>query len=307
MNSTIMFRADLADRLFPIPPRVTFQDWWITGFAAAVTGIGWVDGLRVGYRQHGENGILGATGLAEARPRCRAAEVRRQMLIHSIGDYLTEPELLVAWQAWEHTLRDAVGRFQTVYLPVIATDDCERQQARRHSALADEAVRAGDVPRALRERIRALACDPTDIVCRQWVLDLEWILQAQDGPPEQRDPSGELRSFVTLAYLDELLEEPQLLADYVSMVSDEDDATLAVSAAGLGQELAVKAIASAADGAGLEVHRLPDVLLVTEDTVAAPAQLERRANAALTLRDEELPAPVWQPAGFSRLKVVGRG
>jgi hypothetical protein len=68
--------------------------------------------------------------------------------------------------------------------------------------------------------------------------------------------TGELRSFVTLAYLDELLEEPQLLADYVSMVSDEDDATLAVSAAGLGQDLAVKAIASASDGAGLAIGGL---------------------------------------------------
>jgi hypothetical protein len=41
--------------------------------------------------------------------------------------------------------------------------------------------------------------------------------------------------------------------------------------------------------------------------MTVPAQLERRANAVLTLRDEELPAAVWQPAGFSRLKVIGRG
>jgi hypothetical protein len=302
INSTIMFRAELAEQIFPIPTRVPFQDWWITAHAAAMMGVDWVPNVKVGYRKHGANGLLGATGLGEMSGRCRTAEVRRQLLIHGIGNFLSDDELLVAWQAWEHTLREAMGRFQTAYLPIIAPSAEEQEQGRRHAAAADTAITAGDTSVALRERIRALACDPTDIISRQWVLDLEWVAKVKEKPAV---PSPDHRSFVTLAYLDELIDEPGLLADYVSAVGERDDATLTVVAPELGQDLAVKAIASAANGAGVEVHRLPDVLLVTADTAAEAAHFEHRANAVLTLRDEQLPAPAWQSAGFSRLRVLG--
>jgi hypothetical protein len=307
INSTIMFRATLAQRIFPIPTRVTFQDWWITAWAAALMGIDWIGEVCVRYRRHGGNGLLGATGLGRMSGRCRTAEVRRQLLAHGIGDHLTEEELLVAWQAWEHTLREAMGEFQTAYLPIVGPDDDERERSRRHAALADEAIAVGDTRQAMRERIRALACNPMDIVSRQWVLDLEWVLKVREKAVTPAEAAGPLRSFVTLTYADELVDEPDLLADYVSVVSEDDDATLAISADGFGEELAVKAVATAADNAGVDVGRLPDVLLVTEGGAARVAELERRANAVLSRRDEDLAAPLWQPAGFARLKVLGRG
>jgi hypothetical protein len=306
INSTIMFRAELAQHIFPIPTRVTFQDWWITAWAAALMGIDWVPGVRTGYRCHGTNGLLGASGLNQMSGRCRTAEVRRQLLVHGIGDHLTEEELLVAWQAWEHTLRDAMGRFQTAYLPIIAPTDDEREASRRHGAQADEAIAVGDTRQALRQRIRALACDPMDIVSRQWVLDLEWVLKVREKPSTPAGPDDPLRSFVTLAYIDELVDEPELLGDYVSVVSEGDDATLAISAEGFGESLAVQAVATAANGAGVDVGRLPDVMLITAGGPSGVAELEQRANAVLSRRDENLTAPTWQSEGFARLKVIGR-
>jgi hypothetical protein len=301
INSTIMFRADLARRIFPIPTRVTFQDWWITAWAAALSRIDWVPEVRVGYRDHGGNGLLGAQGLDVMRVRCRTAEIRRQLLVHGIGDHLSEEDLLTAWQAWEHTLREAMGWFQTAYLPIIEADDAEREQARRHARQADAAVAAGDMGRGLRERVRALACDPRDTVSRQWVLDLEWLRQIAIRPV----PAAEgLRGFVTLARLDELTEEPGLLTEYVATVSESDEATLAIWAGHLTQGPAVETLARAAGRADLQVDELPGTALVTAEAGAQLPDLERCAHAMLTRRRDALAAPAWLPAGFTRLKAL---
>lgn len=306
INSTIMFGAELAERIFPIPTRVPFQDWWITAWAAAVSSIDWVPEIKVGYRRHGNNGLLGASGLRRMSGRCRTAEIRRQLLAHGIGDHLSEDELLVAWQAWEHILRDAMGKFQTAYLPIIGPDEAERERSRHHAALADEAIAAGDTSRALRERVRALACDPTDIVSRQWVLDLEWVHNVGATPAPPADADDQLRSFVTLAFVSELLDDHELLADYVAVVSEQDDATLVISADGFGETLALQAVATAAGNVGLDVADLPDVLLVTDGGTARLAELERRANALLTNRRGDLAAPAWLPEGFTRLRALSR-
>ncbi len=118
---------------------------------------------------------------------------------------------------------------------------------------------------------------------------------------------GALRSFVTLAYVDELDRRARACWPTTCRSSRErDDATLAIAARGLGEEPAVLAVATAADGAGVDVGRLPDVMLDHGSGTSRVAELEQRANAVLTRRDEDLAAPAWQPEGFARLRLIGR-
>ena len=321
LATTIMVRAELARRIFPIPLRVPFQDWWITAHAAAVSAIDSIDGLRTGYRQHGGNATLGATGLWEVRETCKTAEMRRQMLIHGGGDYLTDRELFVAWQAWENSGRVAVSQAHSAYLPLTPSTEEEREQGRRHAAEAEEATLAGDVSRALRLRIRALACNPLDTASRQWVHDLSWLAKPAPGAVDETDPAGLMftdvrdapldgdplagsRSFITLAYLDELVSEPQLLGAYASVVTEAADATLVVSAIGLGDTRAVDAISAAAARVGLDLGQLPDVLLVTTGGPAARVELERRADAVLTRRTPKLTAPAVRPEHIAELRAL---
>jgi Glycosyl transferase family 2 len=321
LATTIMFRAELAQRIFPIPLRVPFQDWWITAHAAALTSIDCIEGLRTGYRQHGGNATLGATGLWEVRETCKTAEMRRQMLIHGGGDHLTDRQLFVAWQAWENSGRVAVSQAHSAYLPLASSTDEERERGRRHAAEAEAATLAGDLSAALRLRIRALACNPLDTTSRQWAHDLSWLAKPAPGEADEADPTGLAftdardapldgdplagsRSFITLAYLDELVSEPQLLGAYASVVGEQADATLVVSAIGLGDTRAVDAISTAAARVGLDLGQLPDVLLVTKGGPAARVELERRADAVLTRRTPKLAAPAFRPEHISELRAL---
>ena len=320
LATTIMFRAELAERIFPIPLRVPFQDWWITAHAAALSAIDCVEGLRTGYRQHGGNATLGATGLWEVRETCKTAEMRRQMLIHGGGDHLSDRELFTAWQAWENSGRVAVSQAHSAYVPLTTSTDEERRDGRRYAAQAEEATLAGDVSRALRLRVRALACDPLDTTSRQWAHDLSWLAKPAPGEadglddgvaftdprdtPLEGDPLAGSRGFITLAYLDEVVSEPQLLGAYASVVTAAADATLVVSAIGLGDTRAVDAIAAAAARVGLDLGQLPDVLLVTKGGPAARVELERRADAVLTRRAPKLAAPAFRPEHIAELQAL---
>jgi hypothetical protein len=306
LATTIMFRAGLARRIFPVPAGVPYQDWWITAHAAAFSGIDYIDGLRTGYRHHGANATAGATGLSEVRETCKTAEMRRQMLIHGAGAYLSEEKhLLLAWQAWENAGRVAVAQASSAYVPLTVSTDEEREAGRRHAAAAEQATLAGDLRTALRERISAIACNPFDNASRQWAHDLVWVAKLEeDETTAAAEPLAGARRFVTLAYAEELVAEPQLLSAYASVIGEADDATLAVAAVGLGDDRAVKAITSAAGRVGLEIGDLPDVLLVTQGGAATKIELERRAHAVLTRRSPKLTAPAFGPEHVLELKAL---
>jgi glycosyl transferase family 2 len=304
LSSTILFRSELAERVFPIPPAVPYQDWWITARVAAIAEIDYIEGMKVGYRLHGANMTFGATGLNEVRESCKTAEMRRQILVHGGGDPLDEKGLIIAWQAWENSGRVAVSQASSAYVPLLESSAAEREQGARHAAVAERATLEGDLRLALRERISALACNPLDSVSRQWVHDLAWLARPDKYQPLQGDPLIDARRFVTLAYAEELVSEPQLLSAYASVIRDDDDATLAVAAVGLGNERAVGAIMAAADRVGLNPGELPDVLLVTQGGPAVAVELERRAHAVLTRRSAKLTAPAFRPEHVSELRAL---
>jgi hypothetical protein len=94
------------------------------------------------------------------------------------------------------------------------------------------------------------------------------------------------------------------LTRYVAAVGEKDRATLTIAAPGLGQELALHTMMAVADGAGVDIGALPDVLLVTDEGPEAEAELERTANALLSHRDTIRPIPPFRPESFPALRAL---
>jgi hypothetical protein len=303
VNSTIMFRRELAEHLFPIPLRMRFQDWWIVSWASTLAGIDCVEEVKIGYRVHGENGTLGGTGTQRVWGTCKTAESRRQMLVHGGGDLLEEQDLIAAWRAWEDEAARAGEFAGSLYIPLIGPDDEERAAAIGHAARAEAAYAAGDRLGALRAHVRAVACDPSDQELREGLTDLGWAI----GHIGQRDrsPVPELRRVVTVCSLAELLAEPTLLSGYASAVSEADDATLVVISRGVPVAHLLEAFTEAVARAGLSLDTLPDVVVSDrEDPATEP--MFRAAACALGERwwDWE-PLPMFRPGGFRALVALG--
>jgi hypothetical protein len=302
ISSTIAVRAELARAFFPAPAGVPFQDWWLTAHVASVASIGFLAGVSTGYRQHGDNDVLGATGLRAVRASCMTAQMRRQILVHGLGEHVSEKDLLMAWQCWENSGKVAVQQSGSAYVALAPSTEAELAQGAEHGRTADEALLAGDVRRALRDRIAALACNPLDITSRQWVHDLAWVADPEANPPLTEDPLAGARRFITLAHADELISDPGLLAAYASVIGEDDDATLVVGAIGLGDNRAVNAIADTAHRAGLSLEALPDVLIVTRGGPAARVELERRAHAVLTRQRPRIAVPAFHAGQIGQLR-----
>jgi Glycosyl transferase family 2 len=303
VNSTIMFRRELADHLFPIPLRMRFQDWWIVSWASTLAGIDCVEDVKIGYRLHNDNGTLGGTGSRRVWATCKAAESRRQMLVHGGGDLLAEQELLAAHRAWEDEANRAAEFAGSTYVPLIGPDEEERAAAIAHAARAADALAAADRLGALRAQIRAVACDPQDADLREGLVDLTW---ATDSIGRRGSaPVGNVRRLVTAASLAELLTDPALLAGYASAVTEIDDATLVVVSRGLPTQLLLPYFGEAVARAGLTLEQLPDVVVADREDPAGESMLHTTA-CALTERwwDWE-PLPVFRPGGFRALRALG--
>lgn len=301
VNSTLMFRRELVQHLFPIPLRMTFQDWWIVGWASTLAGIDCVDDVRVGYRAHGANGIFGATGARLLRAEARTVEARRQMLVHGFGDRLSEPDLLAAVAAWEDRGFELAKLGRSAYVELIEATDAEREQAIR---FAEEFGSAGDRLSGLRHLVRALACDPTNVALRERLADLEWAIETPAAPIDP-ELDGLARGVIVLGKLGDLLAEPSLLRGYATTVGEVSDATLAVIIDDTGGRAPMTAMAEAAARAGLTVDALPDVLLLEPDEPAVPAVV-RSARAALTERPWEWePLRLFRPGGIELLERFG--
>ena len=132
-----------------------------------------------------------------------------------------------------------MSQAQSAYVPLHVVTDEDRELAAGHAAAATVATLAGDVRAALRERINAVACDPFDSTSREWLHDLAWVAKLEHGPALTSDPLARARRFITLAYFEELVAEPQLLSAYAAAFAEDDDATLAVAAIGLSDDRAL--------------------------------------------------------------------
>ena len=305
LNSTIMVRASLAERFAPIPAGVPYVDWWVVARVAGVAELATND-ARVGYRTHGENITLGATGRRLVREVLKSVQMRRQILLHGADEQLTTAQLLTVWQVAEQSAAHASSLARSVFLPLPQVTPAESQRSRIHAAEAERETRAGRFEQALRERVMALAADPWDAESREWVIELgEFALKDVTIP----DHLGEARSAIVLSFLEELEREPQLLTAYAGVVGPEDDVTLAVDATDIEEQVALGRIAQVINRSGVALDRVPDALLVGAELASSgvPAaairvELARRADALLSRRPPRLGLTAFEPDSVEALK-----
>jgi hypothetical protein len=307
LASTILVRRALLDAFAPIPPGAPYVDWWVTARVAQVAEIDWVEGLAVGYRMHGENLTLGATGHRRVRETLKTAEIRRQLLIHDAAAALTDEELVEAFKAFEGAGLTAVMQAGSAYVPLAPVHPAEQAAGERLAAAARDATLAGRWSEALRLRVAAVAHDPRDAVSREWVVELARLEadRPAEATGEPADPLAGARATVVLAFAEELVAEPRMLAAYAAEVAEDADATLVIAAIGSAPQRALERVLDAVHRAGLHPDRLPDLLLVTDAGPGGVVELERRADLVFTRRPRRLAAPCVNPdrAGALRAHV----
>jgi hypothetical protein len=105
-------------------------------------------------------------------------------------------------------------------------------------------------------------------------------IAAEDSAPVRIDDT---RSVTTLAFADELVEHPELLAAYTASVRPEDDASLILWAPGVEANALLAMAEAAIEASGIDPNRLPDILLAPlPGSPEVDAALAERADALLS-------------------------
>jgi hypothetical protein len=134
---------------------------------------------------------------------------------------------------------------------------------------------AGEAPIA--DYKRRFIGRPFDV--RAFVALIEGIAAGHAASP-RLDPT---RRFTTVAFADELVTRPELLAEYTRAVTAEDDATLVLCAPGVPAPELLAMAEAAIEASGIDADRLPDVLLAPlPGSPATERLLAERADAALS-------------------------
>jgi hypothetical protein len=112
-------------------------------------------------------------------------------------------------------------------------------------------------------------------------------------PAAARNPElefGELRSFVALAFADELVANPELLTAFAEQFGPDDDVTLAIYAPDRDPATVAEELGQAIAAAGIEDAQCPDLLAISTPGSAETAlQLGRCADAIFSNRTNGAP------------------
>ena len=284
---TMMFRAHDRALYHPIPEQASVQDWWIAANVAAVAELAYVHRPMAHYRLHGANDSHGADEERNARLRANDLKFRRWMLGHLDLSTVALPDLVRGWFAYQSEL---VGMSRALGEPVeqlAPVSSADAQRARLHLARGRIARDRGDIERAVRILVVAVAADPLSAVARD---ELHELIQG-------RLPAGEtldVRGFVTLTSAEELLTDECLLRAYASVFDGRDDATLLIYAPRADPAIGAQ-LAELVASAGLDGPDSPDMVAVFgPDDPRAHATVARGVHATLSEHSTHLSGvPRW--------------
>jgi hypothetical protein len=279
---TMMFRATDRAVYHPIPEQASVQDWWIAANVAAVAELAYVDRPMAHYRLHGANDSHGADEGRNARLRANDLKFRRWMLGHLDLAAVALPDLVRGWFAY---LSELAGMSRALGEPVeqlAPVSSADAQRARLHLARGRIARARGDIERAIRILVVAVAADPLSAAARE---ELHELIQG-------RLPAGEtldVRRFVTLTTADELLADEGLLRAYASVFHARDDATLLIYASQADPAIAAR-LAELVASVGLDRPDSPDMVAVFgPGDPLTHATVPRAVHATLSERSARVP------------------
>jgi hypothetical protein len=301
-GSSVMVRAALGTTLAPIPPEMPYVDWWLAARAADAGEVAFVDAPLVGYRQHGGNLTLAATGEALVRERIKGASARRCLLARCDVRAFSVEQLVESVRRVNREAIGAVEAAQSAFVPFPQPTAAARETAARVAARARRLQTRGHAREALAHWVRAWALDPFD---RAVYAELTALTQAiGQGIAPSGDVLDDARGFVTLADAEEVVAGGELLATYAAAFSGADDATLVIDAEALEPEAIAERVGAAVAGAGLDAEGGPDLLAVPRQLADQRAELLARADALLTARPADGGPPAFGPAEGAALRAL---
>ena len=291
--STMMIRASLREVFHPIDPRSQMHDWPIAAAVSRVAQIDLVDAPIYRYRQHGANMNLGTDGVKRLRVLRAENQLRRKLLAEVEPHEASERELLAGLATLDYFHAMTADGLGVPVGEVAATDDGQR-------AAAESAVRdaiTADRHTAVCRLANAIALDPL-------IPGARAALRAVLERPAPAPLAG-TRGFAVLAFADELVERPELLAAYGARFGAADDATLVIYAPGwddarVGGELPPVLAAAGIGDDGADLLALP-----VESDPQHELQLARSVRAVLSARPAAEPfaaRPAYAADGVPRLR-----
>lgn len=279
---SIVLRASLLPALGPLPAELPRAPWWLAVRAACVAEIAWVPaGVAVpdGDRHADDEARSAALAAGEEALR-EALAVQRWFLRNATSESPYADDLGAIWRAFMANARRLLGTAGgDPFTELVTVTDAERSEARRALADARAAIANGDTWPAAALAVRAAALDPWCAPAR------ELLVETLTARPRRtaKDPLAGARRFVTLAFAEELLEHPELLAAYGSRFDAGADATLAIDASTLLPATAGQALGTLVAELGLDADGTAHLIAVLGPIDASVrAQLPARANALLT-------------------------
>jgi hypothetical protein len=257
-SAALVVRASLRPAFHPIPEDLFYPDWYVSARVAERAEIDHVDGVVARYRMHGANMGNGATGRSLFEHMHKNVRVQRWMLGHL--DLAREP-LADLCEAAETMVARAARAALELELPaaqILPVSHDQRTAARTRAHAALEAFAAGRVDEAGRAWAAALALDP-------------WNVVARDGLARAaaRALDVQTRAAVVLAFADELVAAPELLAAYASAIDGAVDATLLIQAPVARAHAVGRELGHALAELGLDGPAAADLLLYPCDDPAA--------------------------------------
>ncbi len=293
---TLVVRAGLRERFLPLSDHPGCEDWWIASRVAEVAELDYVPAPVLRFRGPGRNVRLDAEGGIAQPDRLHELPLRRWLLTHLRSGTIAPVDLLASCERFEHCAVALAAERRLPLSVVVPVTELDTALAAAAVRLGRSALRAGDLPAAARAAARACGYDPRREGVRR-LLDAVRATVAREGSAaadgdmrEAPSASGrstlKLRSFVTLALAEELVQAPELLRSYGETFADDDDASLLMvldSAA----PAAMHRLVSAVVQAGLDCSTSPDLVATA---VAAhgvvPAALVQRAAALLSVHEQ---------------------
>ena len=280
---TMLMRGSLKPALTPIPPQAAWEDWWFAATAARISQVAYTDHVLARYRRHGDNLTAATT------PEKQAHLLREEMRFRGW--------LLQTVAAGEATAQELTAAALKQVDFAVALSKLERRPAERAAGITGAARRAAhaahrraqassDPHEQLIELAHAVGHNPTEPRYGHALSKAAGIvdrgrLDRIAGPVDPSLVVEDARDHVTLAFADELIATPTLLADYTRATGP--DATLVVYAPGADVAATADAIMGAFETAGVAEDAIPDaVILPLPDTASTWAALAVRADDLLT-------------------------
>lgn len=266
-QSAIMIRSSLRSVVAPIPPEITYADWWVTLRSVQHSQIDFSREPLALYRVHGANLTADVSGPGAVREARKGISFQLWVLRNlPFEEKLTPQEMAYVWDNVEDRARramEAAGTFFTELVPA------SPESAARVDGLLAEAdrLRAGaDVLGEAAAALRALACDPFRLGARDRFT--EAVARAR-AAAEAADPLEGAGGFVVLADAEDLLAGDDLLTAYAEALAGDGAVTLAIDASRLPVERAGAELQDLVARCGLaERDDLPMLAIVGERTEA---------------------------------------